>query len=326
MQSEVFQDLFQSHEEQAKHFSPQEFVRVTKSVCQTYVSKCFNDPSVAEILPIISEIKKFNFQMHSLDPSIDRQMQLVRMWNELKQSLPCIVINDNGHTYIPSGLEHSETTQYKDEEGRTRNALTVRSIFKIPIDLLIGTTDRDSTNLIHNAVALVFGPFRQILSGSELNYRGSIVTGDKKVGSWQVTLPKIYTATGATRLPIGDDPKDSIWQASINFEAQFEGTSHYKVTTGQHAKDHTQSDNVDIDARRDQIINSIPDDMYMGNTYEIRLNTILESMRVTNNQVLAFSSTSLGYTVRALRPGNCRIIVTSEMLGEFEKEVTVLFK
>lgn len=143
-----------------------------------------------------------------------RTTQLVRLFNDVRERVPSIVIIDAGMESIPSGLNsglmHATVLDFKWQGWFNKQ-------FRIPLTLAVLTQDQDSTDQLMEVVELCLNNLRQTAGGSALR-------SDKPDEAWEVRLPLTFGISGTAGENVTDDPKDQLWIATFDLTVEAEDT------------------------------------------------------------------------------------------------------
>jgi hypothetical protein len=143
-----------------------------------------------------------------------RTTQLVRLFNEVREKVPSIVIIDAGMESIPSGLM-SGLTHVMLQDGKWQGWFNKQ--FRIPLTLAVLTQDQDSTDQLMEVIELTLNNLRQIGGGSALR---SLQPDEH----WEVRLPLTFGISSTAGQNVTDDPKDQLWIATIDVTVDAEDT------------------------------------------------------------------------------------------------------
>tara|TARA_R100000656_G_scaffold104176_1_gene76180 strand:+ start:220599 stop:221648 length:1050 start_codon:yes stop_codon:yes gene_type:complete len=146
------------------------------------------------------------------DPSI-YEVQLARLWQELRQRLPCIIIVDTGFAYQNPGLGGLVDSW---PVSRSTSGVSMSMLATVPIELQIAAMDQTSCGDLRDVLSLILGPLTHFTKSHVIrSLRGS----DK----WEVRLPLEPQQAGLESRNVGDDSKDTLYVTSISLETVFEG-------------------------------------------------------------------------------------------------------
>jgi hypothetical protein len=138
---------------------------------------------------------------------------LVRFFNEVRQSLPAILIVDAGVNAIPHTLGLIDNaTNYN---GKWQGHYVIYR--EVPLSIVVATRDQETTDNLSSLLSLMFNELRNLAGGNRMT--GNELNGDR----WVVTLsnePPSQTATVPAN--ITDDPKDRIWHTTVDMPIRFE--------------------------------------------------------------------------------------------------------
>ena len=146
----------------------------------------------------------------SNDPTV-KKMQLARLYNEVREHVPAILIVDAGFINIPSGL--GEIHNARNYGTKWIGQFVV--IRQIPVVVSVLTADQDSTDMIMSLLTIILGSVRNMAGGSRMY---STEPGD----NWEVRIPLNFTPTATTGSNITEDPKDQVWAAGIDVVLDYE--------------------------------------------------------------------------------------------------------
>jgi hypothetical protein len=224
----IYRDIPRTTAEAVQHTAFDESLVLVKSAIQAYLEKFFSKdgefrPLVESVSPTISQFVtdlRLPLPGDYPDPTKYR-IQIARMWQGLKQRLPCIIISETGWdrqsslTDIAGGLSLPST-----EDGGPQHApLWLSNFLMGSVDVLVGSQDEHTTGQIASQLINIFGPLKE--------YTKSTILGPQSLtggSTWEVRLPMTYSIGARERINIGDDPVDSIWAATITMDnVHFEG-------------------------------------------------------------------------------------------------------
>lgn len=212
----------QSAEEAISQHTADHIKTIVKATIQKYIESFFNqDGGNRELFKTLSKMGLQYITDKSFDASSDttlRKTQLARMFEQVRQELPCILIMDSGFEYIHQnwiGLDRV----WQNGRDWYGSVLISRNM---KITIAVGTRDQSSTDFLHGLLSVLFGEYRFISQGQR-------ITGNVEIGeTWVV---KIGTPTLGTvsQQPVNEDPKDRVWMFNIDLEqVLFEDTVSFK--------------------------------------------------------------------------------------------------
>lgn len=191
---------------------------ITKSAIEGYI-RSFLD-TTGDNRAVIEAISKGSLQyitdksLKATDDLTIRATQLVRIFNEVRERTPAIVIMDAGYTPIPSGL-FSGLTHSTLCEGKWQGYFNKQA--QIPLSIAILTNDQDSTDQLMEVVMLQFDNLRELAGGS-------LICSEKPEDHWVVRLPLTQNVSGTEGVNITEDSKDQLWFANIDVTVDAEDT------------------------------------------------------------------------------------------------------
>jgi hypothetical protein len=141
-----------------------------------------------------------------------RATQLARLYNEIRERLPAILIVDAGTENIPTGL-FSGLTHSTLLNGKWQG--WYNSQMKVPLTISVLTGDQDSTDQLMEIILLLFTSLRQIAGGSEIR-------SNRQGDQWVVRIPLVLTISATSGANITEDNKDQIWFANFDIAVEVE--------------------------------------------------------------------------------------------------------
>jgi len=191
---------------------------ITKSAVEHYI-RSFLD-TTGRNRKAIEAVSKGSLQFitdRSIEATSDktkRATQLARLYNEVREKIPAILIVDAGMESIPSGLM-SGLTHSALLNGKWQGWFNKQ--FKVPLTISVLTGDQDSTDQLMEIIELQLNNLRQISGGSEIRSNNP----DDK---WAVRLPLTTSISSTSGTNITEDPKDQIWFANFDLSVEAEDT------------------------------------------------------------------------------------------------------
>jgi hypothetical protein len=246
----------------------------------------------------------------SLDATQDvtrRTTQLARMFNEIRQRVPAILIVDAGTQSIPSGL-FSGLVNSTLIDGKWQGWFNKQ--FRIPLSILIVTADQDSTDQLMELVELQLNNLRQLAGGSALH-------GLKPGENWEVRLPLEIGLSGSAGQNITEDQKDQLWVATIELTVDAEDTFAIEMPFDTQFAVGT----FDEDVVRGAVLNApnlsatlppvieAPDTMQLGIATTVSFRRLRLTHRIVIDQPQVATIDVESRTVMPRRPGSFNLIV-----------------
>ena len=213
----TFKPKPRSVEEAISQHANERLKSIAKNALHTYIASFLNTEGVNRSLITTASPSGLQFITdRSFDPATDptkRATQLARFYNEIRQELPAILIVDAGCNWRPASLGSIEKATIVN--GVWQGWFT--AIAGVPVTVAIVTGDQETTDLLQNILALLFGPLRNIAGGSRIFSPDS---GD----NWEVRIPLAISMGGNTPTNVTDDAVDQYWAATIEMELDSEAT------------------------------------------------------------------------------------------------------
>jgi hypothetical protein len=201
----------QSAEEAIAKYTADHIKTIVKATIQKYIESFFNtNGGNREIFKTLSKMGLQYITDKSFDASSDptlRKTQLARMFEQVRQELPCMLIMDSGFEYIHQNWTGLDRV-WKNQGEWYASVLISRNL---KITLACGTRDQSSTDFLHGLLSVLFGEYRFISQGQR-------ITGNYEIGETWVVKIGTPTLGTVTQQPVGEDPKDRIWMFNIDIE------------------------------------------------------------------------------------------------------------
>lgn len=210
----------QSVEEAVASFSVDHIKTIVKGTVQRYIDSFLNRKGGNRSLLETFSREGLNYITdQSFNPEDDatlRKVQLARLFNQLQQKLPAILVVDAGFDYIPQNFTGLESAAVRD--GMWYG--TIQIVRQLNIQIIVATRDQSSTDFLQGLLSTLFGEMRFLAKGNYL-------TGNREQGeTWVVTIgnPKLSSVTPT---PVGEDPIDRVWFTTIELpDVMFEDRIH----------------------------------------------------------------------------------------------------
>lgn len=215
----IFKGVSKSPTEAISKNSHDGIKTISKSALQGYIDSVFNQQGVNRALLNTVSKRGLSYFTDKTMPLSDmndparKHIQLARMYNEIKESLPSILIVDAGMQFVPNSIGSIFNASLHN--GKWQGYY--HSIARVPVVVSIVTGDQETTDLLQSILVTMFGPLRNEAGGSRIT---SKVPGE----TWEVRLPLTFTPGVNTGTNIDSDPKDQVWATTIDLELTFEDT------------------------------------------------------------------------------------------------------
>ncbi len=191
---------------------------ITKSALERYIRSFLDtDGTNRSAIETVAKGSLSYITDRSLDPKDDvtrRATQLARMFNEIHEEVPAILIIDAGMQSIPSGLNSG--LQHSTLDGGKWQGWFHKH-FRIPLTIATLTADQESTDQLMEIIELQFNNLRNIAGGSR-------ITGEpgEPGEAWEVRIPLEIGISATSGVNITDDPKDQLWFANFDITVDAE--------------------------------------------------------------------------------------------------------
>lgn len=214
--------IAQSADEAVSQHTADHIKTIVKATIQKYIESFFNqDGGNRELFKTLSKTGLQYITDKSFDAASDptlRKTQLARMFEQVRQELPCILIMDSGFEYVHQNWTGLDRVW---QNGRDWYASVLISR-TMKITIAVGTRDQSSTDFLHGLLSVLFGEFRFISQGQR-------ITGNQEIGETWVVKIGTPTLGTITQQPVNEDPKDRVWMFNIDLEqVLFEDTVSFK--------------------------------------------------------------------------------------------------
>jgi hypothetical protein len=186
------------------HYTVDHIKTIVKSAIQRYIQSFMDtDGGNRELFEVVSKMGLQYITDRDFDPSSDptlRKTQLARLFEQIRQELPCILIMDSAFEYVPMNFTGLDKVWYQNNfwYGRIHIARNMR------IMLVAGARDQSSADTLHSILSFLFGELRWLAGGTR-------ITGNRQNGeTWAMTmgLPELGKVT---QQRVSGDPLDTVW-------------------------------------------------------------------------------------------------------------------
>lgn len=186
------------------HYSVDNIKTIVKSAVQRYIQS-FMDTNGGnrELFQSITRMGLQYITDKSFDPASDRSLrrtQLARLFEQIKQELPCILIMDSAFDYVHSNWNGIDKIWVQNHEWYGR----VHIARKLNILVVAGTRDQSSTDFLHGLISILFGELKFLAGGTLI--RGNLTNGE----TWGMTMGNPILGK-VSQNKVNGDPKDSVW-------------------------------------------------------------------------------------------------------------------
>ncbi len=187
---------------------------ITKTAIKDYIASFFNsDGNKRELLNGFSTASLQYITDKSYEGERDstkRYMQLAIFFEELRKKLPFIIILDNGIIPVKSSIgQNIDSVKLVG----SKTIINVPIIRKLNINVVVGTRDEETTDILSTALSILFNEMHFLGGGDRLS-------GDYQRGNlWEVRLPYEGISQSANQHDlITDDPTDSLWWVETSLD------------------------------------------------------------------------------------------------------------
>ncbi len=189
-------------------------VSIAKTALQSYIASFMDTNGInRHITETVSRQALQYVTDKSLANSPDpyyKPTQLARMFNDIRQAVPAILVIDSGLDWIEPGLGGGfERASVKD--GKWQG--WYRIIADIPVVVAVVSQDVETTTFLQNVLAIFFKQLRREAGGNRMFKEGD---------TWEVRLPTNFSATVGAATNVANDPRDQLWAATIELVLQAE--------------------------------------------------------------------------------------------------------
>lgn len=259
----------------------------------------------------------------SFDPKDDvtkRATALARLFNDVREKVPSILIVDAGMQSLASGLFSGLThalIEFEDNAPFWKGWFNKQ--FRVPLTIAVLTSDQDSTDQLMEIIELQLNNLRQIVGGSEIR-------SPNPQDSWAVRLPLEWGISGTSGVNITEDPKDQLWFANIDITVDAEDTFGIKVpfdmqiNEGQFDNDlgrNGRPNQSDLSATVPPVINA-PATIQINTPVVISIERVRDTHRVVIDQpaIATYDASTQTVTPRQLGTFNIMVLDLVDRLGD----------
>jgi hypothetical protein len=199
----------ESVQEAIAHYSIDNIKTIVKAAIQRYIESFLSQQGGNRtLLETFSKIGlTFVIDQHveaESDPTL-RKLLLARLFEQIRTQLPCILISESNFEYVPMNWTGIEAAWV--QQGSWHGAVQIAR--KMQLSIITATRDETSTGQLHSILSAMFGEFRWLASGTQME--GNRAAGE----TWTLTIAAPPTIGAVQQSPLSDDPIDKVWIASI---------------------------------------------------------------------------------------------------------------
>jgi len=147
------------------------------------------------------------------DPTV-YELQLARLWKELRQKLPCILIVDQEFKYDISGLGGISGSFLF---SRKTSSIELKMDCSVTMLIEVAAWDETTCSDLRDLLVYIFGPLT-------IANKSHVIRSSRNQDRWEIRLPQAFDPQGLERKNVEGDSKDSFWISGIELTVDFEGT------------------------------------------------------------------------------------------------------
>jgi hypothetical protein len=200
--------IAQSMEEAVQSYTVDHIKMLVKAGIQRYIESFMNkDGGNRSLYETFTKLGLSYITDKSFDPTSDptlRKLQLARLFEQIHQQLPAILIVDSEFKIVPmnfTGLQRA----------RTQNGYwygTVQVIRELSISVVAGTVAQSNTDFLQGLLSTMFGELKWLAGGTRM-------TGNRDLGETWVMTMGVPQFTSITQTPVGESPTDRVWSTTV---------------------------------------------------------------------------------------------------------------
>lgn len=196
--------IAESVQDAIAHYSVDNIKTIVKSAIQRYIQSFMDtEGGNRELFESFTKMGVQYITDKSFNPASDptlRKTQLARLFEQVKQDLPCILIMDSAFDFVNSNWTGLDKVWIKNYEwhGRVHIARNLRIL------VVAGTRDQSSTDFLHGLLSILFGEMRFLAGGTRM--AGNKLNGE----TWVMTLGNPILGK-VSQNKVNGDAKDAVW-------------------------------------------------------------------------------------------------------------------
>jgi len=190
---------------------------IIRSALEAYIRSWLDSDGVNRLFfgdiipPVVNYVTDKHFDQAE-DP-ITKRVLLARLFSELRQSVPAILITDTGTEYRSPGIG-DYTKSYFDPE-LNQHIISLTTIADISMEIVLISQDEETTQILYSIMLHIFGSVRRL-------GRGNVLKSKDPKHKWVLRLPLQFSEGGIQQQAVLDDPKDQFWTGSLSLTTQYE--------------------------------------------------------------------------------------------------------
>lgn len=148
----------------------------------------------------------------SMDDPTVHEVQLARLWQDLRQKLPCIMIMDGKFEYHNPGLGG-----FTGSSWLTARTAKVDLKIEVSMELNIQVAALDETTCgdLRDMLVYILGPLTYV--------NKHLIRSDNAADDWEIRLPTNFDVLEMSGKKMPSDSHDSFYTAGVTLEVDFEG-------------------------------------------------------------------------------------------------------
>jgi hypothetical protein len=213
----IFSSVPKSSKQAASQVAEARVTSTVKSAMQDYLDKYFSPTGCYREQLKLTAPYSIQYETGitgSLDPADPTvyNLQLARLWGQLRAKLPCIIIVDSKIEYEPSGLGGILGSGYISPFTST---VFTQILANVSLSLEIAANDETTCGDLRDLLLYILGPLT-------IFNKSHILHSNRPQDKWEVRLPAMFTPQGLSRKFYTSDAKDAFWTSGVDLEVAFE--------------------------------------------------------------------------------------------------------
>jgi hypothetical protein len=218
----VHKPVSKSHQEALIRSSFGKVATITKSAIQSYIASFLDSTGehrrLFELVGAqfaVQYVTDFSYDPKTIGAPMDRHVQLARMFPQLTQKIPAILLIDGSVTPMPTGIGDWDSGFRRQPSGVLEQWIALQA--NVSLDIIGVGMDQGTAEHFRNIFLMIFGtPLRRLANGFQLR-------SSQNDSNWVVTSPLVPpSVSNINTAEVGDDPVTKFSYVTMSTEWRYE--------------------------------------------------------------------------------------------------------
>lgn len=215
------------------HFGSEKASAIVKDCIKNYISSFLksdgkNRRFVPAAFPSMDVYITDDLKQNVQDDPSKKFLKLSALYERVKETLPCILLDDSAVTYKPSGIGRVKGTTLNGD----RTQFWFHSVREVAVSIIIGANDLSTCTNIRDSVSIMLGDLSKFICGNVL------LRDNDDSSSWEVILntPSQQDLGSVERVPVGtgESANNLVYFTQGTITCRFESSYAMEMPATQH--------------------------------------------------------------------------------------------